>query len=73
LQALNELAEQQKLPFQFIDGFIEEMSVSIPWTSLLCDSSDIKVRGLNITIKYKERDKTSKDKGYVDDLSFSST
>lgn len=59
-QALNDLAEQQNIPFEFLDGFIEKMSVSVPWSSILHDASYIEVRGLALTIKHKERDKSSK-------------
>lgn len=58
-QALNEVAEQQNVPFEFTDGFFEKMSVSIPWSSILSDSISIQVEGLSLTIKKTERDKTS--------------
>lgn len=54
------MAEQQNIPFQFVDGFVEEMSVCIPWASLLVSSAEINVKGLTLTFKYKERDKSSK-------------
>lgn len=40
---------------EFVDGYIEQMSISVPWSSLLKDSSHIEVRGLNITIQPKQR------------------
>ncbi|XP_066992632.2 autophagy-related protein 2 homolog A [Anabrus simplex] len=55
VQALNELGEQQNLPVEFVDGFILEMSVSIPWASLLSDSSYVEVSGLVLTIQPKQR------------------
>uniref|UniRef100_A0A1B6D799 Autophagy-related protein 2 n=1 Tax=Clastoptera arizonana TaxID=38151 RepID=A0A1B6D799_9HEMI len=55
VQALNELGEQQNIPFEFIDGYISEMSVSIPWTTLLKDSSYVEVSGLAFTIQPKKR------------------
>ncbi|KAK6635316.1 hypothetical protein RUM44_000567 [Polyplax serrata] len=58
VQALNEVAEQQNVPFEFTDGFFEKMSVSIPWSSILSDSISIQVEGLSLTIKKTERDKT---------------
>lgn len=54
-QALNELGEQQNWPMEFVDGYVEQMSISVPWSALLRDSSNIEVRGLNITIQPKQR------------------
>lgn len=55
VQALNELGEQQNLPIEFVDGYISQMSVSIPWSSLLSDSSFVEVMGLMLTIQPKQR------------------
>lgn len=55
------MAEQQNIPFEFVDGFIEKMSVSVPWSSILTDATNIEVEGLSLTIKNVERDKTSKN------------
>lgn len=55
VQALNELGEQQNLPIEFVDGYISQMSVSIPWSSLLSDSSFVEVVGLMLTIQPKQR------------------
>ncbi|XP_049811820.1 autophagy-related protein 2 homolog A [Schistocerca nitens] len=55
VQALNELGEQQNLPVEFVDGFVEQMSVSIPWSSLLSSSSYVEVSGLVLTIQPKQR------------------
>ncbi|KAK7872956.1 hypothetical protein R5R35_004266 [Gryllus longicercus] len=55
VQALNELGEQQNLPVEFVDGYISEMSVSIPWASLLSDSSYVEVNGLLLTVQPKQR------------------
>lgn len=54
-QALNELAEKQNWPLEFVDGYLEELFVSIPWASLLKDSSFIEVRGLKLTLQPKQR------------------
>lgn len=54
-QALNELGEQQNWPIEFVDGFISEISVSIPWSSLLNESSSVEVHGLNLVIQPKPR------------------
>jgi autophagy-related protein 2 len=49
------LGEQQNLPIEFVDGYISQMSVSIPWASLLRDSSFVEVTGLMLTIQPKQR------------------
>nr|CAD7436059.1 unnamed protein product [Timema monikensis] len=54
-EALNELGEQQNFPVEFVDGFISEMCVSIPWASLLSDSSFVEVTGLTLTVQPKQR------------------
>ncbi|XP_031784416.1 autophagy-related protein 2 homolog A [Nasonia vitripennis] len=58
VQALNELGEQQHLPLEFVDGFVAEMSVSIPWSALLSDSSYVEVRGLRLTVQPRQRSET---------------
>lgn len=55
VQALNELGEQKNLPIEFIDGYMEEISVSIPWSSLFTDSIYIEVSGMQITIQPRQR------------------
>lgn len=55
VQALNELGEQQNFPVEFVDGYISEISVSIPWKSLLNESSFVEVKGLAFTIQPKQR------------------
>ncbi|XP_011503827.1 PREDICTED: autophagy-related protein 2 homolog A [Ceratosolen solmsi marchali] len=58
VQALNELGEQQHLPLQFVDGFVAEMSVSIPWSALLSDPSYVEVTGLRLTVQPRQRPDT---------------
>ncbi|KAE8748880.1 hypothetical protein FOCC_FOCC004474 [Frankliniella occidentalis] len=55
VQALNELGEQQNFPVEFVDGYISEISVSIPWKSLLNESSYVEVKGLAFTVQPKQR------------------
>lgn len=40
---------------EFVDGYISEISVSIPWKSLLNDSSFVEVKGLAFTVQPKQR------------------
>lgn len=55
VQALNELGEQKNLPIEFVDGFMADISVSIPWATLLTDSIFIEVTGMQITIQPRQR------------------
>ncbi|KAI4495649.1 hypothetical protein M0802_008484 [Mischocyttarus mexicanus] len=55
VQALNELVEQQNLPLEFVDGFISEMSISIPWSALLSEASYAEVTGLRLTVQPRQR------------------
>ncbi|XP_076166580.1 autophagy-related 2 isoform X3 [Ptiloglossa arizonensis] len=55
VQALNEMGEQQHLPLEFVDGFVEEMSLSIPWSALLSEASYIEVTRLKLTVQPKQR------------------
>lgn len=55
MQALNELGEKQNWPMEFVDGYLEKLSVNVPWTSLLKDSSFVEVKGLKLTVQPKQR------------------
>lgn len=52
------MGKQQQLPFQFIDGSVDEMSISIPWLSLLTEPSYIEIKGLRLTIQPRKREDT---------------
>ena len=52
------MGKQQQLPLQFIDGSIEEMSISIPWFSLLAEASYVEIRGLRLTVQPRKREDT---------------
>lgn len=54
-QALNEHGAQKNFPVEFVDGFIKEIAVSIPWATLLTDSIYVEVTGMHITIQPKQR------------------
>ncbi|CAH1999640.1 unnamed protein product [Acanthoscelides obtectus] len=55
IQVLNELSEKQNWPMEFVDGYIEKLYLSVPWTSILKDPSYVEVRGLKITLQPKQR------------------
>lgn len=52
------MGEQQQLPLEFVDGFISEMSVSIPWSALLSEASYVEVTSLRLTVQPRQRAKT---------------
>lgn len=49
------MGEQQHLPLEFVDGFITEISLSIPWSALLCQASYVEVKGLRLTVQPRQR------------------
>ncbi|XP_020295971.1 autophagy-related protein 2 homolog B isoform X2 [Pseudomyrmex gracilis] len=55
VQALNEVSEQQHLPVDFVDGFISEISLSVPWSALLSEASYVEVNGLRLTVQPRQR------------------
>ncbi|KZC06215.1 Autophagy-related protein 2 like protein B [Dufourea novaeangliae] len=55
VQALNEMGEQQNLPLEFVDGFVAEMSVSIPWSALLSEATYVEVTSLRLTVQPRQR------------------
>ncbi|XP_044263557.1 autophagy-related protein 2 homolog A isoform X3 [Tribolium madens] len=55
VEALNELSEKQNWPLEFVDGSIENLFISVPWSSLLKESSTIEVTSLRITMQPKQR------------------
>ncbi|XP_059486897.1 autophagy-related protein 2 homolog A [Neocloeon triangulifer] len=58
VQALNEVSTQQSLPFWFVEGSVSQVCVSVPWSSLLSDSSYVEICGLSLTVRPKHRVET---------------
>ncbi|GBP70052.1 Autophagy-related protein 2 homolog A [Eumeta japonica] len=54
-EALNELGDTQNWPLQIVDGYMQEISVTIPWSTLLKDDSIVEVNGLLLTVQPKIR------------------
>ena len=50
VKQLNEEIEPLDLPFEFMDGFVQEITLDIPWVQLLSDDSYLKVEGLTLTL-----------------------
>lgn len=55
LQALNELGETQNWPIEFVDGYIEKIHISLPWTSVFSESSQVEICGMKLTVQPKQR------------------
>ncbi|XP_014663890.1 PREDICTED: autophagy-related protein 2 homolog B-like isoform X2 [Priapulus caudatus] len=55
VDALNELLETANLPLEIIDGFVGSISVVIPWSALLIESSVVEISGLEFTVQPKQR------------------
>ncbi|KAF9415449.1 hypothetical protein HW555_006871, partial [Spodoptera exigua] len=53
--ALNELGDAQNWPLEIVDGYMKEITVSIPWSTLFKDDSVVKVNGLSLTVQPKVR------------------
>jgi len=43
------------IPVEIIDGFIDSISVSVPWTALLSESCCLDIQGLEVTITPRQR------------------
>lgn len=54
-QALNELGDSQNWPLEIVDGQMQEITVTIPWSTLLKDDSIVEVNGLSLTVQPKVR------------------
>ncbi len=60
LKALNDLSEEQGFPVEFLDGSIAEVSVSVPWSALLSDSSFVEIKGLCLVVHPKQQCKNGR-------------
>lgn len=49
------MSEQQHLPVDFVNGFISEISLSVPWSALLSEASYVEVNGLRLTVQPRQR------------------
>ncbi|XP_020894955.1 autophagy-related protein 2 homolog A, partial [Exaiptasia diaphana] len=53
--SVNEMLDSCGAPFELIDGYINKISVSVPWSALLNDSCCMDIQGLELTIAMKQR------------------
>ena len=54
-RTINSLIDSADLPVEFVDGYISDLSVTIPWANLLTESCYFSISGLTITIQVKKR------------------
>lgn len=55
LQSLNEILESVDAPFEVSEGFIQAISLTVPWASLLQDNCALEVRGLEMVFRPRPR------------------
>lgn len=55
IEALNELSEAQNWPVEFVDGYIDIIHISVPWSSIFTSSTEVEICGLKITVQPKQR------------------
>ena len=68
VDTLNELSEQYQLPINFVDGYISELTLSVPWNFILKENVFIEINGLMVTVKPKQRVEDSKLGNLVDSV-----
>lgn len=52
---INSMLEDTEAPIEFVDGFIQELAVTVPWSNLLSDNCFFEIRGLTVTCQVKKR------------------
>lgn len=61
---LNEILESADAPLEVTEGFIQSISLSVPWGSLLQDNCALEVRGLEMVFRPKPRVATGSEPMY---------
>ncbi|XP_013385934.1 autophagy-related protein 2 homolog B-like [Lingula anatina] len=69
VKALNETLDGVNMPFEIVDGYVGEITVSIPWKSLTSDSTCVEVDSLELTLQPKQRN----DEVHLDSMFMSMT
>lgn len=54
-QSLNELLETADAPFEVIAGFIQTISLTVPWAALLQENCALEVKGLEMVLRPRPR------------------
>ncbi|KAJ8309402.1 hypothetical protein KUTeg_014276 [Tegillarca granosa] len=55
VESLNEELDSSNIPVEIVDGYINEISVAVPWTSLIQKSTEMEIYGLELTLQPKQR------------------
>lgn len=61
---LNEILESADAPLEVTEGFIQSISLSVPWGSLLQDNCALEVRGLEMVLRPRPRIATGSEPMY---------
>ncbi|XP_001101467.2 autophagy-related protein 2 homolog B isoform X1 [Macaca thibetana thibetana] len=61
---LNEILESADAPLEVTEGFIQSISLSVPWGSLLQDNCALEVRGLEMVFRPRPRPATGSEPMY---------
>ncbi|TRY61083.1 hypothetical protein TCAL_14969 [Tigriopus californicus] len=56
---LNAALESSELPVEFVDGYIEELSVHVPYQRMLSENCFFSIDGLTITLQVRQREHPS--------------
>lgn len=54
-QSLNELLETADAPFEVITGFIQTISLTVPWAALVQENCALEVKGLAMVFRPRPR------------------
>lgn len=54
-QSLNELLETADAPFEVNTGFIQTISLTVPWAALLQENCALEVKGLEMGLRPRPR------------------
>ena len=52
---INTTLEDTEAPIEFVDGYIQELAVTVPWSNLLKDNCFFEEKGLTITCQVNKR------------------
>ena len=59
------MVEGYSLPFELVDGYVNSVSITIPWTALLSDSCFVEISGFTLTLQPKQRVKSGKSHEFL--------
>ena len=59
VNAINEALEDAQIPLEVVDGFIGKVSLNVPLSTILKESTALTIKELEITVRPKKRDVNS--------------